>query len=334
MIENKKKYRLVKILKKFLPLIGLFLFAYIIYNTGPEKIISTFLKIPPVVFLLVAILIFIRSLINNLAWQIILKKQKIKISFFKTLKIQFIGFFYACISPGGVGKYINVLYLKDETHEPTGKLFVNVLIKSLVYMFAFYLILITAAFFISDKYPHIFFGILIYVLVSLLIIVYFIQKERGEKTFKLFIKYFIPKRLKDVSKNFTESFYLDFPRVRDLSSPFLISIITNIISYLQMYIIAVYLEIEVPFTVFMVIFSVASIISMIPISIGGLGTKEAALIFLFEPLGFATEKIIVFSIAGYIITILFVASIGMILAFFDARNKKVKLFRKFDLSNI
>jgi len=153
------KKRVIKILKKILPLIGVIILFYIIHQVGPEKIMSSLLKISPIVFVLIGVFLLIKIFLHNYAWQMILKKQKINLSFFKSLKIQLIGQFYAFITPGSVGQYSRVIYLKEETNEPFGKLFVNVFIKTTVTSFSFYLILLIGIFFIIEQYPIFFVSI-------------------------------------------------------------------------------------------------------------------------------------------------------------------------------
>jgi len=322
MSEIQLNYRLIKILKKILPLIGISIFFYLIISIGPGKILSTFLEIPSFIFILIAAFIIIRILLNNYIWQLILRKQKISIGYIKSLKILLIGSFYGYITPGGFGTFAKVLYLKEETKEPTGKLFINLFAKSAIDALSYYLIIIVAAFIFVKQYPETFLLVLLYVSFSTSLFLYFVKKERGEKTFNLLIKYFVPKKLKDYLTRLSKTFYNDFPRIRDFILPFILCVFVQIIIYTQLYIVALSLEIEIPFLIFIVLYTIASIIAIIPISIGGLGTRETALVLLFTPFGVAADKIVALSLANYILSVLLLGLSGFILALMYARNNK------------
>ena len=79
-------------------------------------------------------------MIRNYAWQIILKEQKIKLTFFQSLKIYMIGFFYSSITPGFLGHLMRIPYIKEKTDEPYGKLFVNIFIDTTVRTIAEFLL--------------------------------------------------------------------------------------------------------------------------------------------------------------------------------------------------
>jgi len=325
-----KKNKIIGIIKKILPIIGILIFIYIINLIGPNKIFSTLFNFSPIILLLVITLIFLTLLLKNYIWQIILDKQKVSISFFKSLKLILIGRFYGIITPGNLGTYAKVIYLKEETDEPTGKLFVNIIIFQVIDCVAFYIIVLISAILFASENFEIF--ILVFVYISIMSIIYliFINKERGEKIINFFIKIFIPKKLKTYFTNFSYTFYKDFPKIKELLYPFGISFIVQISEYTYLYILAIFLGIDISFPLFIVLFTIAAILATMPISIGGLGTREAALILLFTPFGIAAHKLVAFSLMIFIIS-LFFAFIGFILAIIESKNKK-KTFKLKEIS--
>jgi len=83
--------KILKQAKKFLPLIGISIFFYIVYTLDVEKIIDAFLSINPIFIIFSLTLTIPRLIVRNYAWQLIQKEQKITISFFQSLKIFLIG---------------------------------------------------------------------------------------------------------------------------------------------------------------------------------------------------------------------------------------------------
>ena len=320
---------LIPLLKKVLPIVGLTIFLFILYYAGPEKILSTLLKISPWILIIVILMMIPRLLLNNYIWQIILKKQKICISFFKSLKIMVIGNFYRFITPGRLGMYAKVLYLKDETNEPTGKLFINLVIQNAVDTYAYFLVLLISAILYASEHIELFLFVVIYIFLVTIFFLYFLKRERGEKAISFLIKIFIPKKLKVYLNKFSETFYKDFIRVRDLIYPFMLSLIIQIIEYSQLYIIALSIGITLSFPLFIILYTLATTVAYYPSLFGIYGTKEAALILFFTPFDIAVHKIVALSLASFIVFGVLIGLIGFILALFDAKNnRKILKIRK------
>ena len=279
----------------------------------------------------VAILLTIpRIIIRNYAWQLILKKQKINISFKNSLKIFLIGYFYASITPGYLGQLMRIPYLKEKTNEPTGKLFVNTFVETAIHTLSMYIMMVLGAFLISEQYPEATQYGLIFLTVILFIYAFFIKKERGEKFFNIVINFFIPKKLKKYCKKFVDTFYRDFPSIKDLILPFLVSAATWIIMYTQIYIIALSLNVNIPYFVFLLIYPIANIIAFIPITSAGLGTREATVMILFSFFNVSPEKAIVISLAGHLITDVLTGFYGLVISIVEARNNKKSSKRYMD----
>jgi len=316
------KKNTIKIIKKLMPLIGVVLLVYLIIDIGAAKIASTFLKISPIYILLSAILVVPRLLIRNTAWQIILKKQNINVSYLTSLKAFLIGYFYGTVTPGYIGQLMRIPYLKEKTNQPVGKLFINTIIEEAVHTFPIYIFMIVGAFLIAERIPAALPIACIILLADILIYIYFLKKERGEKTLNFLIKILIPKKFKSYFTSFVDTFYHDFPNLKYLIIPFLIAIPEWIMIYSQIYLLGVPLGIEVPYFDFLMLYAIANIISFIPITSAGLGFREGALVVLFGIYNVAPEKAIVISLAGHLVSDVLTGFYGLIISLFETRNKK------------
>ncbi len=320
-----RKHLVMAILKKGMPFIGIVLLLYLIFSIGTDKIVTTFLQLSPFYIVGAALLTFPRILIRNYGWQLILKQQKIEVSFGTSLKIFLIGYFYGSVTPGYSGQLMRIPYLKEKTDQPTGKLFVNTLVEEIIHTFSLYLMMIIGAFILIEYIPAIFPLACIFVGVSLIIYWFFINRDRGEKTFHFLIRFLAPKNLKLYFIRFVATFYQDFPNLKDLIYPFVVVIPTWIIIYSQIYILGLSLGIDIPYLVFLVIYPIANIVSFIPITSAGLGTREATVIFLLSFFGVSPEKAIVLSLAGHLLTDVLTGLYGLGISFFEARTTKKSL---------
>lgn len=317
------KKNLFNYAKKFLPLIGIVILIYIIYSLNFEDIKNAFLSIKPIYIIISLSLTLPAVLIRNLAWKLILKEQKIDIGFLRSLKIFLIGFFYCSITPSFVGHLMRIPYVKEDTGEPYGKLFVNVTIDSLLRFIASFLMILTGAILVISTFPELFWiNFVIFAIIGL-ILIYFIKQERGEKLFHTLIKHLIPKKLKGDFTKFVNTFYTDFPKLPRLILPLILGFITWIIVYTQEYIIIMALGIDIPYHYFILLFPLANIAGFLPVTFAGLGVREGVSILIFTTLFAVTqEQVLVFTLVGFIITDIFVGFIGFLVSLTEAGEKK------------
>jgi uncharacterized protein (TIRG00374 family) len=302
-------------IKLVLPFIGLIILFYIVFSLDTQKIITSFLSIEPIFIVYSLLLTIPLLLIRNVTWQIILKEQKITIGFFSSIKIYLIGVFYGSITPGYAGQLMRVPYLKEKTGEPYGKLFINTIIETFVHSFSLYGMMFFGAVLVIGMLPEILPITIVLLLAFSLLAVYFTKREWGEKFFKVIITYFIPRKIKIHFNALVNTFYNDFPRFQVMILPFLLGIITWVIVFSQEYLILLGLGLEIPYFAFLLLFPIANVAGFIPITFGGLGTRELTAIFIFTTMfPVAEEQILVLSLVGFFVTDLFLAFIGFILS--------------------
>lgn len=101
--------------------------------------------------------------------------------------------------------------------------------------------------------------------------------------------------------------------VGSLAFIFALSIIAQLFGTLIYYLLAVGLGINITFVAIGWIRSAVVILTMIPISISGLGVREGALFFLLKPYGILGEQTLAFSFLVFVTTLLFTGLIGGLL---------------------
>ena len=321
--------------KKFLPLIGIIVLIIIIFSLDVEKIKDAFLQIHPIFIAFALALTIPRLLIQNYYWRMIQKEQKINISFFQSLKIFLIGYFYGSWTPGFLGMVMRVPYMKEKTDEPYGKLFVNTFIEVILRQVAIYVMIAAGLLIIIIEFSDleitktlpIIVGIIIFI--QAIILFYFIKKERGERFFNVLVKRIIPKKLKDPSFRFVETFYKDFPKMRRLVIPFILGLMTWVIIFSQEYIIVYALGASIPYLSFLLIFPVANIAGYIPATFGGIGFRELTSIIIFSRMfGTDEEVILVFTLIGFILTDLFLGFVGFLVSLTESGKADIADFKK------
>jgi uncharacterized protein (TIRG00374 family) len=225
--------------------------------------------------------------------------------------------------------------MKEKTGEPYGKLFINTLIEVTVRQVAIYSMIVIGLLLIVEEFSDIEITRILPFIIALLItvqagfILYFIKKERGEKVLNFFIKFIVPKKLKNSSFKFVDTFYKDFPRISRLIIPTFIGLISWIIIFSQEYIIVYALGANIPYLSFLLLYPVANMAGYIPVTFAGLGFRELTSIIIFSTLfGVGEEMVLVFTLLGFIITDVVTGFVGFLVSLTEARKTDITGFKK------
>lgn len=292
--------------KRIIPIIGFIILIYILLTINLEKLFTDFSKINPFYLLLSIFSLTPIILLSNYQWQILLKKQKIKVSYLYSLKNIFIGYFYGFISPGGYGAYARILYLKNKSKTSLQKCFSNVILFNTIDYISILIIGIFGGIILINRSPDIL-NILIITIVILIIItiifLIFLKKDISKNIISKILKFKPINLFFDKNKiiNSIDLFYEDLPKLSFLKIPFILSIGGWFLQFYILFIISKLFSININFIYFFAIISIANIIASIPITIYGLGTRELMLISLFSIFHIIPEKIVSFSLYWFAI---------------------------------
>jgi hypothetical protein len=306
--------------KKLFPVIGIIILIFILINLDREKIIDVFSDIPLLYSSLCFLAIIPILLLTNFQWQIVLKKQKIHVSFLYSLKNILIGYFYGFITPGGFGAYTRSLYLKHESKEPLPKCVSNIITFNTIDYLSLLLLGAIGGLLLSGRFLYLFLTIVIVLVVVFALFLFFLKKEKSKIMFKKIIQSRIFETVKDRLEDPLDSFYENLPSFKDILLPFSISIIGWVIRFSELYLISMLFLINVPYLYFILIIAVANVVASLPISIYGLGTREATLITLFSIFNVVPENILSLSLFWYVLVWLFPSLIGALVTLVESKT--------------
>jgi hypothetical protein len=301
--------------KKYLPVFGILLFIYILVKIDLQAVLSE-IQNTNIYFLLIAVfLVFIMMLSETIKWFTIARFQNIKIPFSEAFKINMIDNYYGFITPSKVGSVIRAEYLRKYTEGHFGKGLFNFIIDKVMDLSAIIFIAIIFSYNFKDKLdlPIGFFTALF--LFFVFGTLFFLKKERSEVILRIIYRKLVPNRFRDQAKSSFESFYDHVPKKRYFILFFLLNLFNWIINYTLAYSVGLSLGIDLPFIYYLSIFPLATLVSLIPISVAGLGTREATLISLFGLFGIAATKVFSMSIISLLIAGIIPAIIGASYAF-------------------
>ena len=288
--------KFIKFFKKYLFLLGLALFILILSKSNLGEIFQNIKRINAT-YLTLAILMIFPSLFGKaICWNYLKKQQGIKYSLKNSFLMYCSGVYIGIITPGRLGEITKALYLKKDGYS-MGKSLVSTILDRLS-DFAFLLIFLFfgSLFFLTvfKKQIIIFvFGIIIAVILFVIFLKIGLVKWLLNKAFKIFIPLKYQKSWKINFQDFIND--LKIYKLKHYIVIFSITIFSWVFYYLQMYILAKGVGLNVPFLYLAIAVTVVGFITLIPISISGIGTRDIALIVLLSPFSVATEQAIAYS---------------------------------------
>ena len=301
-------------IRKLLPAIGIVILIYILITIDIETIILNFSDIKPIYLILSFLSLIPILLITNYEWRLILKKQKINVSYIYSLKNILIGYFYGFITPGGLGAYTRTFYLQDESGAPIQKCVSNVIILNTVDYISLLLLGIIGGILVSSRFPYLFVLILIMFIIALTLFLLFLRKETLANFLNRMLQHKIFNLLRDKLNSSIDSFFIDMPNPRDLLIPFTVSILGWILRFSELYLISKLFSIEIPYIYFIFIIAIANVVASLPVTIYGLGTREMTMISLFSIFSISPERIVSLSLFWFVIVWLFPSILGAAIA--------------------
>jgi ubiquinone/menaquinone biosynthesis C-methylase UbiE len=152
------------------------------------------------------------------------------------------------------------------------------------------------------------------------VLIFFLKKEKSKIVFSKLIQTRIFASVKDRLAGSLDSFYEDIPKFKDVILPFLLSLAGWIFRFTELYLISKLFSIDVPFIYFILIIAVANVIASMPISIYGLGTRDASLITMFLAFGIIPEKIISLSLFWFAVIWLTPSIFGAFVTFYETKK--------------
>lgn len=281
---------------------GILLFSYIIYKVGINTILKAFLQAKPHYIIIGTLIFLFKPLLESLKWYSILHYQGVKIDFPYIFRVNFISQYYGAITPGKVGSLIKAVYLKKKLNKSLAFTSSSVMIDRILDlivvggMSAVGILILADAFLVDFNKTLILLGIIIIgCLVSL-------NKTLTRFFLGLVYNYLAPKKYKATLKENFNNFYDNFPKAHNLIIPLLITAIIWIFMYSIHYLFALAFSVnQVPFIPFIMINALGTMIALIPVTVSGLGTREAFFLGALGVYGAQPENIILMSVTGTII---------------------------------
>ncbi len=309
-----------KIIKETLKiLIAIGLFYYLFKTKVPvHEVIQNIKNLNMLYFVTIIILFFLFYLTFSIRWNFLLKAQGIQISEIRSYLYLLVSFFFNNFLPSGLGMdVIRSAYAGEEGNFE--KAFGASIMERILGMIGMMIIGVFAVF--SGKSEFIKLSILYLGLILLTILIYYFFTSLKVEWLK---EKLLSIKLLNLGKSIRE-FYRAVKIYKSKRKTIIIgiaySVLVQMVITLINYFIAKGLAIPVPFSALLAFIPIITIISLIPLTINGLGLRETAYVYFFSSIGIAESEAFSISLVYLAISVI-TSSIGGIIFVFLSRESK------------
>lgn len=309
---------------KWLQLFGIIVFVVILTRLDFQNIKNQLANFKWLWLVIYSLGLIFMLFFKVLRWRTALNKQDINFSVSKVYSINAVASFWGLITPARLGELAKVAFVQKEGYS-FAKSLVSIVIDRLYDIVI--LILLGASAFVyltSTINPN--FSIITIVLglvLAAVALIYFFKNGLWDML-KEMIKFLLPQDKYNTLIKEWNTFKLDFGKVfpSTIIPMLFYSLLAYLCYYVQIYVVALGFGVDVPFIYLGLCSSLAALISLLPISIGGLGTREAVFIYLLSKISISSETAVLISfIEGSVFAVLIMGLISFVSNFFMAERQ-------------
>lgn len=299
MLSSKPRWK--GLLKFFGPLLFILFFIKVV---DPKTTLNLLKEIKIGIVLLSLLLFPVVNAAQTFRWWIICRYVGITASYSGLFQVYYISWFLSALPLSGIMPLSKIIYLHEEG-KPTGKVFVSITLDKLFDIIG----LLFFGLFGFIYFPGILFGnqLLVGFLGGTLLIVG-VGLVFGRKTwegFRKLFKRFANKRLRLTGRNLEADmarFWSDF-NLKIFLLLLGISIAIGILRSLVLYLLAISLDMDTSFGLIVACRALIGIINVIPVTISGLGTRDAILLLTLPLSGISKEAALALGLIAFLWTI-------------------------------
>ena len=299
---SKKKIKFTKHI--FVLLLTIIIFIFLFSKIDFFEIMKILMNIN-ILLLSIAIFmsIFTNIFLKSLMWRKILKCFDCDMSIKEAFFVRFAGYSFKLLFPMKLGEFVRTLYLKKQRNLSLKEGSASVIFDIMLSIFVLISLALVNILLLKINFVNLFFIIIMGLIFSFIILLCL-------KTTKNFIFAILKKIHKGFYNGFKSLFYFEKISFRKQSYFLIFAFFIQLIMLINYYILSKAINLSIPFSKMILIFPMIIIISIIPVSIAGLGVREGLIILFFSEFASA-QSLLSFGILISFVEYLLPALLGL-----------------------
>ena len=287
----------------FFRFLGIILFIYVVSKINLAELSAVFKQIRLDYFLIGVLFLIFSFLIRIVRWRILVESIASPLSFGTSASMVSKGLFFGSVVPGRLGEFWRARYLVKESGVTGGQAFYIAFIDRISDILVVTVVGLLGFWVLGWQLP-------VLIFICLAAIAYFLaRKKRIRRSLNTLIRFFIPDFLKEKADYFLTEFYKGFVNLKPK-----VFVQTSALAFLYYlfggavfhYFIVLSLGLTVPFWYLFLIVAIVWLVMAVPVSMFGLGTREAAFIYFFALLNISASLAVAVSLLALFCNILIV----------------------------
>ncbi len=294
--------------------IGVILLVYLLLRIDAQQLLDTWMQADKALILLATVLAFPMMFIKVERWQYLLKAQGIAYPLADAVTAYFGTYYIGVVTPGRAGEILKALYLRD-CNVSIGTAMVSVILDRVFDL----LVLVGLALLGIGLVPQlaalgklqIWGAVLVLGVTGGLLLL----RTRVWETLGRWLIRWLSLGHSDADHNQASDFLTGLRQVATLPTLFvalLLSVVSWLVILLECYLIAKSLSVAAPFWYLAFAVAVAGMAALLPISIAGIGARDAVLVAVLGLIGVAPQKALAFSLLYFAIFGLALGVVGAV----------------------
>jgi uncharacterized protein (TIRG00374 family) len=296
-------------LSRIFPLIGIFLFIYILLNIDVARTVEILSKADLLLIGLAFLVVSLNIVIKGLKWKMLVSLYDPGYPLWKCVKSWLMGFSISMVTPARIGDLSRAYYVKQKMG--TGRGLMTVIFDRIIdiaILFTMGILGLLSLVSIFSQHADI-----IYMISGLFVLfilgVYLSTKKRVVKMFlrPLFSRFVPDNHKTNINLTFND-FYSGLVILRKGRRNIILAVSLGIAAWIitvfQCYLLSISIGLSVSYLFLLSVIPIIALMDTLPISFSGIGTRDAALVFFFSFLSIGKEYAISLSflilIFGYV----------------------------------
>ncbi|RLG13202.1 MAG: hypothetical protein DRN71_05335 [Candidatus Nanohalarchaeota archaeon] len=310
---------------RVLSIFGLLVLLYLIFRSGVGSIVPILLDLKMEYVLISIAIIPVIIYLKGYKWNLIMRAHGMDYSTAYASKVWLIGLFTGTFTPGRVGDVVRIFYVGGG--KSAGKPLSTVLLDRVYDIGALLLIScfggVMIFYWFEMAMSMIFFAVLVFVFGLYLVSNKGIVRKVLRPVFVRFIPVSMKSKLKLNFNEFYEGFYLFAKNRGVVAGVAMLTVALWLVSIMQEYMLVMALGLEGQVSIYylVAISPIVTILTLLPISVSGIGPRDVSMIYFFSLVGAASEYAISFSILLLLLYWAYTAVGGVVWLFYPRKIK-------------
>jgi len=283
-------------IKKISRLIGIVIIILILRKLDFSEIKEIILGTNKYYLVLGLSLTLVGAFIKSVRWNYLKRIQNINYSIKDSFIMYCTGILLGIITPGRLGELAKIFYIKKDGYS-YGKSALSIIFDRIFDIVFLVIFSVLGMLFFINFFEKGIILVVISIPLILIILYFIIQNNLIKNAFSKIFRFLIPIKYQKSWQINAQDFINDWKKFKKQNYISIITItsLAWLIYYCQMFILSKSLNINIPFFYLAVSVTIAGIVSMIPISYSGIGTRDLILISFFSVVFISQEMAVAFS---------------------------------------